>query len=139
MSGRNERVIVDPIYRQSPLLSVGKHSLNPFPHPNMSAATVVKRSFWQTWYRAERNIIFLTLLNTPLTLTNVFPRQIIPIYITVGSAVGLAGWYLSRLARGPEVVWNRSVGRSFFPSLTLLPRWLKLDARIPTRKFHNNN
>ncbi|RUS12877.1 hypothetical protein BC938DRAFT_478358 [Jimgerdemannia flammicorona] len=47
----------------------------------MSAATVVKRSFWQTWYRAE----------------------IIPIYITVGSAVGLAGWYLSRLARGPEV------------------------------------
>ncbi|KAG2220235.1 hypothetical protein INT45_008776 [Circinella minor] len=43
------------------------------------------RSFWSIWYKTE----------------------IIPIYITVGGAVGLAGWYLTRLARGHEVVWDR--------------------------------
>ena len=35
------------------------------------------RSFWSIWYKTE----------------------IIPIYVTVGGAVGLAGWYLTRLAR----------------------------------------
>ncbi|KAI9311321.1 NADH-ubiquinone reductase complex 1 MLRQ subunit-domain-containing protein [Dichotomocladium elegans] len=43
------------------------------------------RSFWSIWYKPE----------------------IIPIYVVVGGACGLAGWYLTRLARGPEVVWDR--------------------------------
>ncbi|KAI9275585.1 NADH-ubiquinone reductase complex 1 MLRQ subunit-domain-containing protein [Phascolomyces articulosus] len=46
----------------------------------MSAA-----SFFKIWYKPE----------------------IIPIYVTVGGAVGLAGWYMTRLARGPDVVWDR--------------------------------
>ncbi|CDS07681.1 hypothetical protein LRAMOSA01630 [Lichtheimia ramosa] len=49
------------------------------------AAGRAARSFWSIWYKPE----------------------IIPIYITVGGACGLAGWYLTRLARGPEVVWDR--------------------------------
>ncbi|KAI9499519.1 NADH-ubiquinone reductase complex 1 MLRQ subunit-domain-containing protein [Zychaea mexicana] len=36
-----------------------------------------------------------------------YKPEIIPIYVTVGGAVGLAGWYLTRLARGPDVVWDR--------------------------------
>ncbi|KAL0091158.1 NADH dehydrogenase 1 alpha subcomplex subunit 4 NDUFA4 [Phycomyces blakesleeanus] len=51
----------------------------------MTAAHAAKKSFWNIWYKTE----------------------IIPIYITVGGACGLAGWYLTRLARGPEVVWDR--------------------------------
>lgn len=51
-----------------------------------AAANTAKKSFWSIWYKHE----------------------IIPIYVTVGAACGLAGYYLTRLARGPEVVWDRT-------------------------------
>ncbi|KAG1857292.1 hypothetical protein C8R48DRAFT_749038 [Suillus tomentosus] len=31
-----------------------------------------------------------------------------PYYAVIGLAVGGAGWYLTRLARGPTVVWTKS-------------------------------
>ncbi|PLW48262.1 hypothetical protein PCASD_03277 [Puccinia coronata f. sp. avenae] len=31
----------------------------------------------------------------------------IPIYVVIGTAMGGATWYLSRLARGPDIVWDR--------------------------------
>ncbi|KAI8068505.1 NADH-ubiquinone reductase complex 1 MLRQ subunit-domain-containing protein [Gongronella butleri] len=51
----------------------------------MVAAHAAKKSFWSIWYKHE----------------------IIPIYVTIGGAVGLASWYLTRLARHPETVWDR--------------------------------
>ncbi|KAI9255494.1 NADH-ubiquinone reductase complex 1 MLRQ subunit-domain-containing protein [Sporodiniella umbellata] len=52
----------------------------------MTAANAAKKTLWSIWYKHE----------------------IIPIYAVVGGACGLAGWYLTRLARGPEVVWDRT-------------------------------
>jgi len=37
-----------------------------------------------------------------------FAIEAIPIYAVVGVAVAGAGWYLTRLARGPDVVWTKS-------------------------------
>lgn len=51
----------------------------------MSAQHAAKKTFWQIWFKPE----------------------IVPIYAVVGGAVGLAGWYLNRLAHGTEVVWAR--------------------------------
>ncbi|QRV87515.1 NADH-ubiquinone oxidoreductase family protein [Ceratobasidium sp. AG-Ba] len=48
-------------------------------------AGVARKSLFQTWYAVEA----------------------IPIYAVVVGAVGGAGWYLSRLARGPDVIWDR--------------------------------
>ncbi|KAI7936479.1 hypothetical protein MJO28_015599 [Puccinia striiformis f. sp. tritici] len=31
----------------------------------------------------------------------------IPIYVVIGTAMGGAGWYLTRLARGPDIIWAR--------------------------------
>ncbi|KAG0150536.1 hypothetical protein CROQUDRAFT_176013 [Cronartium quercuum f. sp. fusiforme G11] len=31
----------------------------------------------------------------------------IPIYVVMGTAVTGASWYLLRLARGPDIVWDR--------------------------------
>ncbi|KAA1091742.1 hypothetical protein PGTUg99_009142 [Puccinia graminis f. sp. tritici] len=31
----------------------------------------------------------------------------IPIYVVIGTAMGGATWYLSRLARGPDIIWDR--------------------------------
>lgn len=36
-----------------------------------------------------------------------YKPEIIPIYVVTGGAVAMATWYVSRLARGPEVVWDR--------------------------------
>lgn len=43
----------------------------------MVAGAAAKKTFWSIWYKPE----------------------IIPIYLTVGSAVGLSVYYLGRLAR----------------------------------------
>ncbi|UZJ52469.1 hypothetical protein CBS101457_001789 [Exobasidium rhododendri] len=32
--------------------------------------------------------------------------EVLPIYVITAAAVGGAGWYISRLARGPDVVWD---------------------------------
>ncbi|KAH7916711.1 hypothetical protein BJ138DRAFT_1138992 [Hygrophoropsis aurantiaca] len=37
-----------------------------------------------------------------------FAIEAIPIYAVIGLAVGGAGWYLARLARGPTVVWTKN-------------------------------
>ncbi|KAG9300947.1 hypothetical protein G9A89_005005 [Geosiphon pyriformis] len=37
-----------------------------------------------------------------------FRVEIIPIYCVTAVAVGGATWYLSRLARGPDVIWDRT-------------------------------
>ncbi|KAF9930476.1 hypothetical protein FBU30_000446 [Linnemannia zychae] len=42
-------------------------------------------SFFKTWYRPE----------------------VIPIYGVLGFAVGGACWYVTRIARGPDVTWDR--------------------------------
>lgn len=38
---------------------------------------------------------------------NWYRAEILPIIAVMGVAVGGAGWYVSRLARGPDVVWDR--------------------------------
>ncbi|EOR00188.1 NADH dehydrogenase 1 alpha subcomplex subunit 4-like 2 [Wallemia ichthyophaga EXF-994] len=35
------------------------------------------------------------------------PVETYPIIAIIGGAIGGAGWYLARLAQGPEVVWDR--------------------------------
>ncbi|KAI5982284.1 hypothetical protein EDC04DRAFT_2844394 [Pisolithus marmoratus] len=37
-----------------------------------------------------------------------FAIEAIPLYAVMGLAVGGATWYLTRLARGPTVVWTKS-------------------------------
>ncbi|KIM67746.1 hypothetical protein SCLCIDRAFT_20769 [Scleroderma citrinum Foug A] len=37
-----------------------------------------------------------------------FAIEAIPIYAVIGLAVGGAGWYLTRLARGPTIVWTKN-------------------------------
>ncbi|EJU06482.1 hypothetical protein DACRYDRAFT_44631 [Dacryopinax primogenitus] len=44
-----------------------------------------KKTLFQTWFAVEA----------------------IPIYVVVLGAVSGAGWYLTRLARGPDVIWDR--------------------------------
>ncbi|OJA07688.1 hypothetical protein AZE42_01880 [Rhizopogon vesiculosus] len=41
-------------------------------------------------------------------MRNWFAIEAIPIYAVIGLAVGGAGWYLARLARGPTVVWTKN-------------------------------
>ncbi|KAG9011552.1 hypothetical protein FRB94_008121 [Tulasnella sp. JGI-2019a] len=36
-----------------------------------------------------------------------YAPEAIPIYVVIGGTVLGAGWYISRLARGPAVVWDR--------------------------------
>ncbi|CAG8656113.1 2821_t:CDS:2 [Paraglomus brasilianum] len=40
-------------------------------------------------------------------MRNWYRPEIVPIYVVTGVAVVGAGWYLSRLARGPDVTWDR--------------------------------
>jgi len=49
------------------------------------AARPGKKTVFQTWFAVEA----------------------IPIYVVIVGAVGGAGWYLTRLARGPDVIWDR--------------------------------
>ncbi|GAA6058488.1 hypothetical protein JCM10212_006927 [Sporobolomyces blumeae] len=49
------------------------------------ATQQVKKTFWQIWYE-------------PAAL---------PIVAVVGTACFGAAWYLTRLARGPDVIWDR--------------------------------
>ncbi|GAA5829296.1 hypothetical protein JCM5353_001649 [Sporobolomyces roseus] len=49
------------------------------------AAEKVQKTFWQVWYE-------------PAAL---------PIVAVVGTACFGAAWYLTRLARGPDVIWDR--------------------------------
>jgi len=41
-------------------------------------------------------------------MKNWFAIEAIPIYVVVGIAVSGAGWYMTRLARGPDVVWTKT-------------------------------
>ncbi|GAA5888773.1 hypothetical protein JCM6882_002846 [Rhodosporidiobolus microsporus] len=50
-----------------------------------AAAPGAPKTLWQTWYE-------------PAAL---------PIFAVVGAACFGAGWYLTRLARGPDVIWDR--------------------------------
>ncbi|KIK42999.1 hypothetical protein CY34DRAFT_82578 [Suillus luteus UH-Slu-Lm8-n1] len=49
------------------------------------------RTFMRNWFAIE--VLFI---------------QFVPAYAVIGLAVGGAGWYLTRLARGPTVVWTKS-------------------------------
>ncbi|EGG05666.1 uncharacterized protein MELLADRAFT_56354, partial [Melampsora larici-populina 98AG31] len=40
-------------------------------------------------------------------MKNWYDPAVIPIYVVMGTAVGGASWYLARLARGPDIVWDR--------------------------------
>jgi len=51
----------------------------------MVAVHAARKTLFQTWFAIEA----------------------VPIYAVVGIAVGGAGWYLTRLARGPDVIWDR--------------------------------
>ncbi|KAB5595319.1 hypothetical protein CTheo_1191 [Ceratobasidium theobromae] len=48
-------------------------------------AGAARRTLFQTWFAVEA----------------------VPIYAVVAGAVGGAGWYCTRLARSPDVVWDR--------------------------------
>lgn len=41
-------------------------------------------------------------------MRNWFAIEAIPLYAVIGLTVGGAAWYLTRLARGPTVVWTKS-------------------------------
>ncbi|KIK99717.1 hypothetical protein PAXRUDRAFT_822487 [Paxillus rubicundulus Ve08.2h10] len=41
-------------------------------------------------------------------MRNWYAIEAIPLYAVIGLAVGGATWYLSRLARGPTVVWTKN-------------------------------
>ncbi|PWZ02400.1 hypothetical protein BCV70DRAFT_198685 [Testicularia cyperi] len=49
---------------------------------------------------------YSSLLNSALP-TNRYAPEVLPIYVITGIAAGGATWYLSRLARGPDVIWDR--------------------------------
>ncbi|TBU32212.1 hypothetical protein BD311DRAFT_655344 [Dichomitus squalens] len=49
----------------------------------------------------------MSQLRRPSFLKNWFAVEATPIYAIVGAVVVGAGWYLTRLARGPEVVWTK--------------------------------
>jgi len=51
----------------------------------MVVAQAARKTLFQTWFAVEA----------------------VPIYAVVGVAVTGAGWYLTRLARGPDVIWDR--------------------------------
>lgn len=51
----------------------------------MVVAHAARKTAWQTWFAVEA----------------------VPIYAVVGLACGGAGWYLTRLARHPDVIWDR--------------------------------
>ncbi|KAL7412014.1 NADH-ubiquinone reductase complex 1 MLRQ subunit-domain-containing protein [Mrakia frigida] len=40
-------------------------------------------------------------------MTKFFAIEVLPIWAVAGGAVAGATWYLTRLARGPDVVWDR--------------------------------
>nr|CAG8580525.1 5058_t:CDS:2 [Entrophospora candida] len=48
-------------------------------------SSALKGAFMRNWYRTEA----------------------VPLYGVTGLALVGAGWYLTRLARGPEVVWDK--------------------------------
>ncbi|GJN92167.1 hypothetical protein Rhopal_005197-T1 [Rhodotorula paludigena] len=50
-----------------------------------SATGAAKKTLWQTWYEPAA----------------------IPIWVVVGAACFGAGWYLTRLARHQDVIWDR--------------------------------
>ncbi|KZS97736.1 hypothetical protein SISNIDRAFT_449292 [Sistotremastrum niveocremeum HHB9708] len=51
-----------------------------------SSPNSAKKTAWQNWFAIEA----------------------IPIYVIIGGAVTGAGWYLTRLARGPDVIWSKN-------------------------------
>ncbi|GAA5867938.1 hypothetical protein JCM3774_004730 [Rhodotorula dairenensis] len=65
----------------------GLRSAAPVARRNAStqAGANVKKTLWQTWYE-------------PAAL---------PIFVVVGTACFGAGWYLTRLARHGDVIWDR--------------------------------
>ncbi|KAN0061719.1 hypothetical protein ACQY0O_005711 [Thecaphora frezii] len=40
-------------------------------------------------------------------MKNWYSPEVIPIWVIIGAATGGATWYLARLARGPDVIWDR--------------------------------
>ncbi|SNX84526.1 related to NADH-ubiquinone oxidoreductase MLRQ subunit [Melanopsichium pennsylvanicum] len=40
-------------------------------------------------------------------MKNWYAPEVLPIYVITGLAAGGATWYLTRLARGPDVIWDR--------------------------------
>ncbi|KAL1917607.1 uncharacterized protein VTP21DRAFT_4000 [Calcarisporiella thermophila] len=51
----------------------------------MSPANAARNAFLKNWYSVE----------------------VLPIVVIIGGALGGASWYLTRLARGPDVAWDR--------------------------------
>lgn len=69
------------------------------------AAGRAARSFWSIWYKPEIIPIYITVGGGKLLHQSRHDKKS---YLTWNLlACGLAGWYLTRLARGPEVVWDR--------------------------------
>ncbi|CAG8544842.1 2778_t:CDS:2 [Racocetra persica] len=54
-------------------------------------AASASRGFMRNWYRLE----------------------ILPIYVVTGFAVVGGSWYLTRLARGPDVVWDKNTSKTY--------------------------
>ncbi|KDN35676.1 hypothetical protein K437DRAFT_276956 [Tilletiaria anomala UBC 951] len=40
-------------------------------------------------------------------MKNWYSPEVVPIYVITAAAAGGATWYLTRLARGPDVIWDR--------------------------------
>lgn len=46
-----------------------------------------------------------------ISYTKRFSPEVTPIIVITGAAVCGAGWYLTRLARQQDVIWDKKVGR----------------------------
>lgn len=56
----------------------------------------------------EKDVSYLVACDSTLTLCSI-PVEVYPIIAITGLAVGGATWFLTRLARGPEVIWDKKV------------------------------
>lgn len=54
----------------------------------------------------------------------------LPIWLVTGVATVGAGWYVSRLARGPDVIWDRKVSCLRQRCVTVIERKRKRDFRM---------
>lgn len=74
------------------------------------------KQMWQRDFKIYIRILHLLVLfrnfTTDCSLISLLFRysvEVLPIYLITAAAIGGAGWYISRLARGPDVVWDHKV------------------------------
>jgi len=62
---------------------------------------------WKRVFSYRSATSYITMSNLRWIKKNWYAPEAIPIYVVMGVAVSGAAWYAARLARGPQVVWDR--------------------------------